>query len=137
MRTKIGIALLATAIFMSSCEWFSPAKNNTSSNQLEGNWKVDSLTEGTDTSSMIPLLLALAAVDSRNKISMQIHFKKDTAITTYAAGDRDTSIFTNDTSAKVIVIKDESADEKIRYHFANNQSMYLQFKDSTLLHLSR
>ena len=75
MRSKIVIAILATAISMSSCEWISPSKNLVSSNQIEGKWKLDSLTEGNDTSGIFPLLLAMAATDSNNNLSMQIEFK--------------------------------------------------------------
>ena len=137
MRTKIVIAILATAISMSSCEWISPSKNLVSSNQIEGKWKVDSLTEGNDTSSLFPLLLAMAATDSNNNLSMQIEFNKDSIITTYAGGDSDTTYFTNDTLAKIIYFKEDSTNERISYRFIKHNVMYLQLKDSTVLHLSK
>lgn len=137
MRTKIVIAILATAISMSSCEWISPSKNLVSSNQIEGKWKVDSLTEGNDTSSLFPLLLAMAATDSNNNVSMQIEFNKDSIITTYAGGDSDTTYFTNDTLAKIIYFKEDSTNERISYRFIKHNVMYLQLKDSTVLHLSK
>lgn len=137
MRTKIVIAILATAISMSSCEWISPSKNLVSSNQIEGKWKVDSLTEGNDTSSLFPLLLAMAATDSNNNVSMQIEFNKDSIITTYAGGDSDTTYFTNDTLAKIIYFKEDSTNERISYRFVKHNIMNLQLKDSTVLHLSK
>ena len=137
MRTKIVIAILATAISMSSCEWISPSKNLVSSNQIEGKWKVDSLTEGNDTSSLFPLLLAMAATDSNNNLSMQIEFNKDSIITTYAGGDSDTTYFTNDTLAKIIYFKEDSTNERISYRFVKHNIMNLQLKDSTVLHLSK
>ena len=137
MRTKIVIAILATAISMSSCEWISPSKNLVSSNQIEGKWKVDSLTEGNDTSSLFPLLLAMAATDSNNNLSMQIEFNKDSIITTYAGGDSDTTYFINDTLAKIIYFKEDSTNERISYRFIKHNVMYLQLKDSTVLHLSK
>ena len=137
MRTKIVIAILATAISMSSCEWISPSKNLVSSNQIEGKWKVDSLTEGNDTSSLFPLLLAMAATDSNNNLSMQIEFNKDSIITTYAGGDSDTTYFTNDTLAKIIYFKEDSTNERISYRFIKHNVMYLQLKDSTVMHLSK
>ena len=137
MRSKIVIAILATAISMSSCEWISPSKNLVSSNQIEGKWKVDSLTEGNDTSSLFPLLLAMAATDSNNNLSMQIEFNKDSIITTYAGGDSDTTYFTNDTLAKIIYFKEDSTNERISYRFVKHNVMYLQLKDSTVLHLSK
>ena len=137
MRSKIVIAILATAISMSSCEWISPSKNLVSSNQIEGKWKVDSLTEGNDTSSLFPLLLAMAATDSNNNLSMQIEFNKDSIITTYAGGDSDTTYFTNDTLAKIIYFKEDSTNERMSYRFVKHNIMDLQFKDSTVLHLSK
>ena len=137
MRFKIVIAILATAISMSSCEWISPSKNLVSSNQIEGKWKVDSLTEGNDTSSLFPLLLAMAATDSNNNLSMQIEFNKDSIITTYAGGDSDTTYFNNDTLAKIIYFKEDSTNERISYRFIKHNVMYLQLKDSTVLHLSK
>ena len=137
MRSKIVIAILATAISMSSCEWISPSKNLVSFNQIEGKWKVDSLTEGNDTSSLFPLLLAMAATDSNNNVSMQIEFNKDSIITTYAGGDSDTTYFTNDTVAKIIYFKEDSTNERISYRFIKHNVMYLQLKDSTVLHLSK
>ena len=137
MRTKIVIAILATAISMSSCEWISPSKNLVSSNQIEGKWKVDSLTEGNDTSSLFPLLLAMAATDGNNNVSMQIEFNKDSIITTYAGGDSDTTYFINDTLAKIIYFKEDSTNERISYRFIKHNVMYLQLKDSTVLHLSK
>ena len=137
MRTKIVIAILATAISMSSCEWISPSKNLVSSNQIEGKWKVDSLTEGNDTSSLFPLLLAMAATDGNNNLSMQIEFNKDSIITTYAGGDSDTTYFTNDTLAKIIYFKEDSTNERISYRFVKHNIMNLQLKDSTVLHLSK
>ena len=137
MRSKIVIAILATAISMSSCEWISPSKNLVSSNQIEGKWKVDSLTEGNDTSSLFPLLLAMAATDSNNNLSMQIEFNKDSIITTYAGGDSDTTYFTNDTLAKIIYFKEDSTNERISYRFVKHNIMNLQLKDSTVLHLSK
>ena len=137
MRSKIVIAILATAISMSSCEWISPSKNLVSSNQIEGKWKVDSLTEGNDTSSLFPLLLAMAATDGNNNVSMQIEFNKDSIITTYAGGDSDTTYFTNDTLAKIIYFKEDSTNERISYRFIKHNVMYLQLKDSTVLHLSK
>ena len=137
MRSKIVIAILATAISMSSCEWISPSKNLVSSNQIEGKWKLDSLTEGNDTSGIFPLLLAMAATDSNNNLSMQIEFNKDSIITTYAGGDSDTTYFTNDTLAKIIYFKEDSTNERISYRFIKHNVMYLQLKDSTVLHLSK
>lgn len=137
MRTKIFFALMATVISMSSCEWLSPSKNATISYQLDGKWQVDSLTEGNDSTSILPLLLALSASDSNNNVSMQLHFISDTVITTYAGGKSDTSFFTNDTLAKVIYIKEDSTNEKIRYEFVKDNQLFLQLKDSSVLHLSR
>ena len=137
MRTKIVIAILATAISMSSCEWISPSKNLVSSNQIEGKWKLDSLTEGNDTSGIFPLLLAMAATDSNNNVSMQIEFNNDSIITTYAGGDSDTTYFINDTLAKIIYFKEDSTNERISYRFVKHNIMNLQLKDSTVLHLSK
>ena len=122
---------------MSSCEWISPSKNLVSSNQIEGKWKLDSLTEGNDSSSLIPFLLAMAVTDSNNNLSMQIEFNKDSIITTYAGGDSDTTYFTNDTLAKIIYFKEDSTNERMSYRFVKHNIMDLQFKDSTVLHLSK
>ncbi|HEX8460690.1 MAG TPA: hypothetical protein VF623_04650 [Segetibacter sp.] len=43
MRSKILIALAATAIGMSSCEWFAPNKKTFQAFNLQGKWKIDSI----------------------------------------------------------------------------------------------
>ena len=62
---------------------------------------------------------------------------KDSIITTYAGGDSDTTYFTNDTLAKIIYFKEDSTNERISYRFVKHNVMYLQLKDSTVLHLSK
>jgi hypothetical protein len=41
MRSKIFIALVATAIGMSSCDWFKTGTSGAKPFNLQGNWTVD------------------------------------------------------------------------------------------------
>jgi hypothetical protein len=137
MRTKIFIALVATAIVMSSCGWLFGKSDKAAAFNIEGNWKLDSLTAGKDTSSLTPLLVAWGATDSSNKLSLQFHFKQDTLIATYASGEKDTTFYQLDVAAKQLAVTNETTTEVLRYSTAADSTLSIAFKDSTTLYLSR
>ncbi len=137
MRTNFFTVLFAGAIGMASCNSVTKSENIVAINQLEGEWKVDSLTQGKDSSSIFPLLLSMAATDSNHNFSMHLIFKTDSIITTYADGNKDTTLFQLDTIANSIVLLEKSGPDTIWYHIVNDHAMSLQFKDSSLMHMSR
>jgi hypothetical protein len=137
MRTSILIAVLATVIVMSSCQWFFAKDNKATTFNIHGNWKLDSLNATTDTSSLTPLIVALAAVDSSNQLSLQFQFATDTLITTYAAGDKDTLTYQLDTALHQLKFANNSSVEIIRYTPVSDSTMSMRFKDSTVLYVSR
>jgi hypothetical protein len=137
MRTEIFIALVAAAITLSSCDWLFGKKDRSPAFNIEGAWQLDSIILTKDTSSLTPLILSMAALDSAGKPSLSLHFAKDTLVTTYAAGDKDSIAYKIDAAVNQISFGKDTAQEVVNYKPVHDSAMLLSFKDSTVLFLSR
>jgi len=134
MRTATFIAVLATAITLSSCEWLF-GKKATAFN-IEGTWKLDSLKAPQDSASLTPLLIAMAAKGEKDSSTFQLEFGKDTLVLTTASGN-DTLPYSISASTKQISVHKDSTVEAITYQPITDSVLSLAYSDSTVLYFSR
>jgi hypothetical protein len=80
MRSKIFIAVVATAIAMSSCDWLTAKKQPAEAFNIEGKWKVDSISNRADSAKETES--AKHTIFSHKPASLQtlFEFKKDTVV---------------------------------------------------------
>lgn len=131
MKIKVFVALVATAtIIFISCNWFNSKKKETS-NPLIGEWKLDSIKVGKDT-SFAYFLLAMAMHDSGG---INFSFTKDT-ILSRSRDDVDTVAYAFDQKENKLVVKD-SVDQEFSYSKLNDSTVSLATKDSGILFLRR
>jgi hypothetical protein len=133
-KITLAIVLIASlSIIAISCDWFkSDSKPVTSSNPLIGNWKLDSVQVGKDTTLGHALLLMAMHEDTSG---IQIQFKPDT-IFTHSKNDVDTTFYQFDDKNNLLSFKDST--EK-PYHFIklNDSLISLQRDDSSALFLKK
>ena len=133
---KVSLAILLIAslsIIAISCDWFkSDSKPITSSNPLIGNWKLDSVQVGKDTTLGYALLLMAMHQDSSD---LHFQFKPDT-IFTHSTNDVDTTLYRFDEKNNLLSFIDST--EK-PYHFIrlNDSIVSLQRDDSSALFLKK
>jgi hypothetical protein len=131
MKIKIFVALIATAtIIFLSCNWFRSKKKEVS-NPLVGEWKLDSIKAGKDT-SVVHFLVAAAMQDSGG---VNISFTKD-SIFTNSKDAIDTVGYSFDEKANQLNIKD-STNQSFAYNKVNDSLIALTTKDSAVLFLQK
>lgn len=129
MKIKIFVALIATAtIIFLSCNWFRSKKKDVS-NPLVGEWMLDSIKAGKDT-SIANFLVTVAMKDSAG---VDISFTKD-SIFTHSKDAVDTVEYSFDEKANQLNIKD-SANQSFAYNKLNDSLITLTTKDSAVLFL--
>ena len=124
----IAAAIAATAIVSASCDWFQ-SESNEIKNPLIGQWKIDSLTVGKDTSGAFVLALLVA------KDQAVLEFKKDT-IVTMNGNDSDTSFY-KWYEKEMKVMPADTVEGAFQYARLNDSTVTLTSKDSTVLFLQK
>jgi len=131
MKIKIFVALIATAtIIFLSCNWFRSKKKDVS-NPLVGEWKLDSVKAGKDT-SIANFLIAAAMSDSAG---IDISFTND-SIFTHVKDAIDTAAYSFDEKESVMSIKD-SSNQSFTISKLNDSLIALTAKDSAILFLQK
>ena len=131
MKFKIFVALIATAtIILFSCNWFRSKKKD-ASNPLVGEWKLDSIKGGKD-SSIVDLFISAALKDSNG---INVTFTKDSAFTR-SKDAIDTVGYSFDEKANQLNIKDSTI-PSFAYNKLNDSLISLTSKDSTILFLQK
>lgn len=131
MKIKIFVALLATAaIIFLSCNWFRSKKKGVS-NPLVGEWRLDSIKAGSDT-SLVHFLINAAIKDSGE---VNVSFTKD-SIFAHSIYATDTVGYSFDEKANQLNIKD-SSNESFAFNKMNDSLVTLTTKDSAVLFLQK
>jgi hypothetical protein len=131
MKIKIFVALIATAtIIFLSCNWFRSKKKEVS-NPLVGEWKLDSIKTGNDTSA-VHFLIAAVMKDSSG---VDISFTKD-SIFTHSKDAVDTVGYSFDEKANQLSIKD-SINQSFAFAKLNDSLITLTSKDSAVFFLQK
>ena len=129
MKHKFATAILAaTSIVMISCNWFK-TKRHENSNPLIGQWRLDSMTVGKDTSGAF---LAALLVSGDQSV---IDFKTDT-IVTVTGSDRDTSFYKWN-EKEMQVIPTDTTEGNFQYARLNDTTVTLTSRDSTVFFLQK
>lgn len=132
MKIKILVAFIATAtIVILSCNWFQ-SKKKQSSNPLVGEWKLDSIKIGKD-SSLAYFILAAAAQDSGD---VQVSITKDTIFTRSQNNVVDTITYSFDEKTSQVLTKDSSLQTMILAKI-NDSLVSLTTKDSAVVFLKK
>ena len=138
MQRVIFIALMATAIIMSSCELIYSTNKKPKANSITGSWKLDSISTGNDSSELTSLIVAMAAIDSNNNYSLVMDIRADSIITTYADGQQETVHYILVEPAKNLLIKEDSSRNNIiHYNLVSDSVLSLALIDSVILYLRR
>lgn len=131
MKIRIIVALVATStIIFLSCNWFRSRKTEVS-NALVGDWKLDSVKTGKDT-SFVYFLISSAVQDAGG---INFSFTKD-SIYTHSANDIDTIAYSFDEKLSQLSIRD-SSNEQLTFFKLNDSLVTLSTKDSTVFFLRR
>lgn len=131
MKIKIFVALIATAtIIFFSCNWFRSKKKDVS-NPLVGEWRLDSIKGGKD-SSIVDFFISAALKDSNG---INVTFTKDSAVT-QSKDAIDTVGYSFDEKLNQLNIKDSSI-QIFAYNKLNDSLISLTSKDSTVLFLQK
>jgi len=129
MKTKIIVAVLATAtIIFLSCNWFRTRGKETT-NPLIGEWKLDSVHTGRDTS--LASFLPLAVVQNSNNIN--ITFTKD-SVFTHFKDSVDKIVYAFDAKTNQLTTKD-SITQTLSFSKLNDSLISLTSKDSAVVYL--
>lgn len=131
MKIRIIVAFVATVtIIFLSCNWFS-SKKKQASNTLTGEWKLDSVKTGKD-SSFVYYLIASSVKDSSG---INLSFTKD-SIYIRSKDDVDTIAYSFDEKRNQLNIED-STGEHLSFAKLNDSLITLSTKDSTVFFLQR
>lgn len=130
MKIKILVALLVIATIISlSCNWFRSKKNT--SNPLIGEWRLDSVKQGKD-SSTADFLIVAAMKDSAG---VHVSFTKDSIFTRSKSGV-DTEVYSFDQKANQLILAD-SVKQRFGYKKVNDSLVTLTSDDSAVLYLKK
>lgn len=131
MKIKFFVAFIATlAIVILSCNWFQSRKKQTS-NPLVGEWKLDSIKIGKDT-SFTSAIIAMALQDS-NEVNVSI--TKDT-IFSRSQNSSDTIAYSFDGKTNQLVTKDSSL-PTMSFAKINDSLISFTTKDSAIVFLKK
>jgi len=133
MKIKILVAFIATAtIIFLSCNWFRSKKKEVS-NPLVGEWKLDSIGAGKDT-SVVHFLVA-AAIAMRDSTRVNFSFTKD-SIFAHSKDAVDIVGYSFDEKANQLSIKDPS-NQIFRFAKLNDSLISLTTQDSAIFFLQK
>jgi hypothetical protein len=131
-RNNFAALLVAALVLFSSCQLFN-GKQAAPVNPLLGNWKIDSISIGADSSSLGYLLLGMSVDEG---LPYDFHFDKD-SVTFYSKGDASTKTpYTYIDSTKQLVIKDQDLDTYVVTQL-NDSTTGLQGRDSSIIFLKK
>jgi hypothetical protein len=129
MKIKIFVAFIATAtIIFLSCNWLRSKKKEVY-NSLVGEWKLDSIKAGSDT-SFVHFLINAAIKDSGE---VNVSFTKD-SISIHSIYATDTVGYSFNEKVNQLNIKD-STNESFAFNKVNDSLIALTTKDSAVLYL--
>jgi hypothetical protein len=135
MLPRLIIAVVATAIVLSSCDWLFPKKPVSAAYDFEGEWKLDTLYEPNDSSKMglALLLLSMAIDDSYGKEASEVvyHFNKGTVVATLDTTAVDTATYKIEGSK--MVMQNEQTADTFSFSAINDTLFSLTSPDSTTL----
>ncbi len=132
MKIKILVAFIATAtIIFLSCNWFQ-SKKKQAANPLLGEWKIDSIGFGKDTSKAN--LFSIAIVQDSSDVNVSI--TKDSIFTVSPNNVVDTVAYSFDAKTNQLTAKDSSG-QVLTYARLNDSLISLATNDSAILYLKR
>ncbi|MDB5192778.1 MAG: hypothetical protein JWQ96_2341 [Segetibacter sp.] len=139
MRSKIFIALVATAITMSSCDWFSLKKSSSPTGfSIEGKWQVDSIKPGIDSSATIGVIaLSMLGKDCAGVNYPQYDFKHDTVVMKFGKDVIDTSWFKLDTASKQLSLKEDTTLKTYSFTSISDSAFSITDTDSSIIYLKK
>ena len=130
MRSQILIAIMATAIIMSSCEWLASDNPANPSQALQGKWKLDSIAGTIDKThsslTNIPINFSVKELDSANLTCI---FNRDTVVASFANKLHDTCSFKANKNALTISNLKDSTSTLFTIKELNDTTMSLIDKD--------
>ena len=139
MRAKILIAVVATAITMSSCDWFK--SNNSPSSTgftIEGKWQIDSIKPGTDSTATIGLLaLSMLGKDSTGVSYPQYDFTDETVVMKFGKDVVDTGSFKLDVKGKQLSIQEDTTTKTYFFTSISDSAFSMMDTDSSVLYLKK
>jgi hypothetical protein len=131
MKIKILVAFIATAtIIFTSCNWFQ-SKKKQSVNPLVGEWRLDSISIGKDT-SIAYAIIAMAAQDSSD---VNVTFTTDTIFSS-SQTQVDTIQYSFDEKVNQLITKDSSL-QTMSFSRLNDSLISLTTKDSAIVFLRK
>lgn len=131
-RNNFAALLVAALVLFSSCQLFS-GKQAAPDNPLLGNWKIDSISIGADSSSLGYLLLGMSVDEG---LPYDFHFEKD-SVTFYSKGDAPTKTpYKYVDSTKQLIILDQDLDTYVVTQL-NDSTTGLQGTDSSIIFLKK
>jgi hypothetical protein len=129
MKIKIFAALAATAILISlSCNWFRSGKKP-ASNPLAGEWKLDSIQSGKDSSSLFYFVMIMT-----DSAGVNVMFTKD-SVFTRSKDHVDSVAYSFNEKTHQLLINDSS--QVLTYARLNDSMISLATNDSTILFLQK
>ena len=138
MRAKILIALVATAIGMSSCELMNSSEPSINRFQLQGAWRLDSIV-ATPGKKSIGLLAIVALKPARaiDTTPITVKFSGDNVVSyTYGKVD-DTATYTLRANKMVVKSKKDKTTSAFRFLTINDSTFAIASKDSSTLFFKR
>jgi hypothetical protein len=131
-RNNFAVLMSAALLVLSSCHFFTGEQASVE-NPLLGNWKIDSIAPGGDSTKLGILLIAMALDDSA---AYDLKFEKDTV--TFIGKDYapEKTPYAYIDSVKQIILLD-SSDERFVITRLSDSTTTLQAKDSSIFFLKK
>lgn len=130
--TKLAVLWAASLVLCSSCHLFT-GKQASPVNPLLGNWKIDSISIGADSSSLGYLLLGMSVDEG---LPYDFHFDKD-SVTFYSKGGvSEKTPYSYIDSSRRLIVMDEELDTYIVKPL-NDSITGLQGQDSSIIFLKK
>ncbi|MCW3110258.1 MAG: hypothetical protein JWQ09_4764 [Segetibacter sp.] len=136
MRSKIFIAVMATAIGMSSCDWFTARTQSVQAFNIEGKWKIDSITKGNDSVKVTGSPTLALFSHERSSLQTIFEFKKDTVVA-IIPNKTDTLSYKIDNSQIAFKSKHDSTGHTFSFSPINDSLISFTGVDSSAVILKR
>ncbi len=138
MRSKIFIAVLATAIVMSSCDWLTAQKQTSGTFSIEGKWIIDSIKPGSDsTQKEGSFPLAFPGDPSTDSADITYAFAKDTLIAKRAGRLADTLLYRIHNNQISFKSKSDSTEQLLHYLPLSDSLISITHTDSSTVFLRK
>ncbi len=134
MYFKLCIAVMATAITMSSCEWLFPKKDAAAQYSLEGKWRIDSIAPDSAGLGFVFASLAMGNNDSshhQEASEIIYHFTNGKVISTVDDLPIDSSDYEFD--SKKLAIKTKHEEQDFSFEAIIDSSFKITGNDSVII----